>query len=128
MQHHAAVVPVTIVVCNQNRVRVKKSLDDLKFGKGPLQAGMVGLVTSVSHDGRVEVDYGFQPKNELHFLLSELEPVYTGEGHWPYCPIQVGQPVRVKESISEPSCRWGSVKKGFPPLLPSAPASHMHNA
>ena len=47
MQHHAAVVPVTIVVCNQNRVRVKKSLDDLKFGKGPLQAGMVGLVTSV---------------------------------------------------------------------------------
>eukprot|EP00802_Teleaulax_amphioxeia_P009307 Tamp_09323.p1 GENE.Tamp_09323~~Tamp_09323.p1 ORF type:complete len:659 (+),score=106.53 Tamp_09323:107-1978(+) len=96
------------------RVRVKpqKSLDDLKFGKGPLEPGMVGLVTSVSHDGKVEVDYGFRPKRELTFLLSELEPVFTGEGHWKNCPIQVGLPVRVKKGISEPSCQWGNLKQG----------------
>lgn len=97
-------------------MKSQKSLDDLKFGKGPLEPGMVGLVTSVSHDGKVEVDYGFRPKRELTFLLSELEPVFTGEGHWKNCPIQVGLPVRVKKGISEPSCQWGNLKQGVYPL------------
>jgi hypothetical protein len=93
---------------------VKRSvpLSSLKFGKGPLVEGMVGLVTSVSHDGRVEVDYGFLPKNELTFLLQELEPVYSDEGHWKNCSVQSGQSVKVKDSIHEPTTKWGEVRKG----------------
>lgn len=73
---------------------------------------MVGLVTAVSHDGKVEVDYGFLPKNEMTFLLHELEPVYTDTGHWKNQPVQCGQAVKVKDGISEPSTKWGGLHKG----------------
>jgi len=73
---------------------------------------MVGLVTAVSRGGRVTVDYGFDPQNEMKFLLHELEPVYTDEGHWKNCPIQCGHAVRVKDGISEPSYGWGDLHKG----------------
>lgn len=96
------------------RAEVKSSisLDSLKFKKGPLEKNMVGLVTSVSHDGVVKVDYGFNPKNEMSLLLSELQPVYTDKGHWKNASIQCGQPVRVKDGISEPSTNWGNIRKG----------------
>ena len=50
---------------------------------------MVGLVTSVSEDYKVHVDYGFDPKQELTFPHEELEVVFGDEGHWKDCPIQV---------------------------------------
>ena len=96
------------------RVRVKRAvaLSSLKFGQGPLKEGMVGLCTSVSHDGHVKVDYGYTPKNELTFLLQELEPVYSDEGHWKNSAVQCGQVVRVKEGVAEPSTKWANIRRG----------------
>jgi hypothetical protein len=48
----------------------------------------------------------------MTFLLHELEPVYTDAGHWKNLPVQCGQAVKVKDSISEPSTKWGGLQKG----------------
>ena len=74
------------------RVRVKNSLQDIPLedaDKGLLEDGMVGLVTCVSHDGRVTVDYGFPSRHEITLPLEHFEPIFTNEAHWKGCPIQV---------------------------------------
>lgn len=94
-----------------------------KFGWGPAEAGMRGLVHSVTYDGRAKVQLGFSPAGAAGdglwtAQLSELDAIQPDEGRRAARPrqlpgrFQIGDAVRVKMSLDQPSTGWGSVKRG----------------
>jgi hypothetical protein len=104
--------PVAELVRPGQRVRVKRSVTSPASGWGPVTHNMVGLALAVSYDGKVKTEFGFQ--SFMTFMLSELEPVMDGSGHWSL-PFQCGQAVRVKPAIAAgdgPSTGWGNIQQG----------------
>lgn len=94
-----------------------------KFGWGDAEAGMRGLVHSVTHDGKAKVQFGFVPHGAAGDglwtgQLSELEAIQPDESRRAARPgcltgrFQIGDAVRIKMSLDKPSTGWGSVKRG----------------
>ena len=101
-------------------VKVKASTEPL-FGWGSYERNMHGFVVEVKHDGIVKLQLGLNPMGDANdslwtTQLKEVEVTDTGafrngNGHWPG-QLQLGMAVRVPSYITEPSTKWGKLKRG----------------
>ncbi|XP_076866326.1 GTPase IMAP family member 7-like isoform X2 [Brachyhypopomus gauderio] len=87
-----------------DRVRVKASVSEPKFGWGYISAESVGRVKDLCGEG-VKVD--FVEQSGWCGLVSEIELVSSDRSEVP--GFRVGDQVRVKASVREPKYGWGSV-------------------
>lgn len=103
-------------------VALRSSVTSPKYRWGSYRRGMHGLVVKVDSDGDAHVQLGLEPDGTPTESLwmapcSELEVVDDGSfsgnrrGFWTG-QLQLGQAVRVPLNLTEPSTRWGSLKRG----------------
>ena len=85
-----------------DRVRVKRSVSDPKYGWGSVSHESSGTLTKIDEDGDVQIDFAF--RKGWNGRLVEVE----ADDRAPTA-LKVGDRVRVKRSVASPKHGWGSV-------------------
>ncbi|GKT35698.1 E3 ubiquitin-protein ligase KEG like protein [Aduncisulcus paluster] len=91
-----------------DKVRIRNDITEFAYGLGDVTAQMLGVVQHYDADGDVVVDF---PPNCTEFCFLESELVLVSSVN--KIEFQIGQCVRVKQSVNTPKYGWGEVSHGM---------------